>query len=62
MSGFALSLVLKVRFFGTRKWPIQLQFAKKNENLLYSENVVIGQSSSRCLGLSIFTVASIPYF
>ena len=22
--GFALSLVLKVRFFGTRKWPIQL--------------------------------------
>ena len=22
--GFALSLVLKVRFFGTRKWPIQI--------------------------------------
>ena len=22
--GFALSLVLKVRFFGTRKWPINL--------------------------------------
>ena len=22
--GFALSLVLKVRFFGTRKWPIKL--------------------------------------
>ena len=22
--GFALSLVLKVRFFGTRKWPIYL--------------------------------------
>ena len=22
--GFALSLVLKVRFFGTRKWPIRL--------------------------------------
>ena len=22
--GFALSLVLKVRFFGTRKWPITL--------------------------------------
>ena len=21
--GFALSLVLKVRFFGTRKWPIE---------------------------------------
>ena len=23
INGFALSLVLKVRFFGTRKWPIQ---------------------------------------
>ena len=23
--GFALSLVLKVRFFGTRKWPIALK-------------------------------------
>ena len=23
--GFALSLVLKVRFFGTRKWPINLK-------------------------------------
>ena len=22
--GFALSLVLKVRFFGTRKWPIEI--------------------------------------
>ena len=22
--GFALSLVLKVRFFGTRKWPIKI--------------------------------------
>ena len=24
--GFALSLVLKVRFFGTRKWPVQLSY------------------------------------
>ena len=23
--GFALSLVLKVRFFGTRKWPIEVK-------------------------------------
>ena len=23
--GFALSLVLKVRFFGTRKWPIRVE-------------------------------------
>ena len=23
INGFALSLVLKVRFFGTRKWPIE---------------------------------------
>ena len=25
--GFALSLVLKVRIFGTRNWPIHLQHA-----------------------------------
>ena len=24
INGFALSLVLKVRFFGTRKWPIRI--------------------------------------
>ena len=24
INGFALSLALKLRFFGTRKWPIQL--------------------------------------
>ena len=24
INGFALSLALKVRFFGTRKWPIQI--------------------------------------
>ena len=27
--GFALSLVLKVRFFGTRKWPITAPVAKR---------------------------------
>ena len=26
--GFALSLVLRVRFFGTRKWPIELGLVK----------------------------------
>ena len=26
INGFALSLVLKVRFFGTRKWPIRYRF------------------------------------
>ena len=25
INGFALSLALKVRFFGTRKWPIEFQ-------------------------------------
>ena len=30
--------------------------AKKNENLLFSENVVIEQSSSKCPGLSVHTV------
>ena len=29
--GFALSLVLKVRFFGTRKWPISSPDVKKEE-------------------------------
>ena len=36
INGFALSLALKVRFFGTRKWPIVLvksnQLVKKIEN------------------------------
>ena len=27
--GFALSLVLKVRFFGTRKWPIEFAISLK---------------------------------
>ena len=27
--GFALSLVLKVRFFGTRKWPIKMKREEK---------------------------------
>ena len=26
VNGFALSLALKVRFFGTRKWPITLEY------------------------------------
>ena len=29
INGFALSLVLKVRFFGTRKWPIEVAFFKE---------------------------------
>ena len=33
-------------------------FAKELENLLISENVVIGQSSSKCPGLSVCTVNS----
>ena len=34
-------------------------FAKELENLLISENVVIGQSSSECPGLSVCTVNSL---
>ena len=34
-------------------------FAKELENLLISEDVVIGQSSSKCLGLSVCTVNSL---
>ena len=30
--GFALSLVLKVRFFGTRKWPIVLEIHKREDH------------------------------
>ena len=32
-TGFALSLVLKVRCFGTRKWPIQLSIAGEGGGL-----------------------------
>ena len=32
---FALSLVLKVRFFGTLKWPIDNRFRKKS----FSQNI-----------------------
>ena len=32
-------------------------FAKKKKNLLFSANVVIGQSSCKCPGLSVRTVS-----
>ena len=34
--GFALSLVLKVRFYGTRKWRIQIHFSSGIISLLSS--------------------------
>ena len=34
--GFALSLVLKVRFFGTRKWPISLFSKVKLLSILFN--------------------------
>ena len=40
INGFALSLALKVRFFGTRKWPI----LKKQEMLTPLHGYVIGQA------------------
>ena len=33
INGFALSLVLKVRFFGTRKWPIKLSVNHHIQNV-----------------------------
>ena len=39
--GFALNLVLKVRFFGTGKWPIQRQ--EISTNLILSELKVCKQ-------------------
>ena len=35
-----------------------VSFAKKNENILFSENVMIGQSSFKCPGLSVHSVIS----
>ena len=39
INGFALSLALKVRFFGTRKWPITvtIKFRKKAQGLIFFE-------------------------
>ena len=37
INGFALSLVLKVRFFGTRKWPIAVDDHGENSRRLGSE-------------------------
>ena len=34
--------------------------ANKLENLMFSENVMIGQSSSMCPGLSVRTVRFLP--
>ena len=33
--GFALSLVLKVRFFGTRKWPIYIKEPRSMTSLTF---------------------------
>ena len=43
INGFALNLALKVRFFGTRKWPI----LKKQEMLTPLHGYVIGQGYKR---------------
>ena len=37
--GFALSLVLKVRFFGTQKWPIHAPYCQ--ENIKYLEKMLV---------------------
>ena len=42
--GFALSLVLKVRFFGTWKWPIDISFNVRNiaQNVVFSFVKLLG--------------------
>ena len=40
INAFALSLALKVRFFGTRKWPIYMLIDQKRPNLLKAQNVL----------------------
>ena len=39
INGFALSLALKVRFFGTRKWPVALEVAVSSHNSPCRDNV-----------------------
>ena len=42
--GFALSLVLKVRFFGTRKWPIKEHYVIV-KSTMWSLKLKVGDSS-----------------
>ena len=50
--GFALSLVLKVKLFGTRKWPIRsIEFGQVGVNKILKDFKTISQISI----ISIFT-------
>ena len=41
----------------TKSKKVLVHFAKKLENVLFSENIVIGHFSSKCPGLSVPTVS-----
>ena len=43
INGFALSLALKVRFFGTRKWPVALEVAVSSYNFPVSRQWAVMQ-------------------
>ena len=47
--GFALSLVLKVRFFGTRKWPINRKVQVKVKRGLLVQIYVYRKRESKFL-------------
>ena len=53
--GFALSLVLKVRFFGTRKWPIEMMMMPDLLKLVSRYNV----NETKCIYLPSNFIASI---
>ena len=42
INGFALSLALKVRFFGTRKWPILVTITSEFSQIIASIQVFLG--------------------
>ena len=48
--GFALSLVLKVRFFGTRKCPIHAPYCQENI-IVFREN-----AGQQCFAMSLCTL------
>ena len=43
INGFALSLALKVRFFGTRKWPVALEVEVSSHNFPVSRQWAVMQ-------------------
>ena len=53
--GFALSLVLKVRFFGTRKWPIE-NYIEKGPEIIFEEVETANVNESNYEPLSCWNI------